>query len=204
MSPSTRSTRQRRPRASVSGLSCRTDHAVPRSSAFPTAPGGTSSSSTATSPTNPTTAVASGDCSHASRRRRNSSSEPTESSEKRSNWNQTGSVSPKPARAPTTSAPRPKNRMKKPPGVSISKPRRPRPASSQTHHSIAGSADAGARGRRLGLGGGLRLVGRLARAAAQALDDVERDRNDEDGDQRGGEHPAHHAGAEDAARHGAG
>src|SRR5262245_6214232 len=44
---------------------------------------------------------------------------------------------------------------------------------------------------------------RLRFPATYALDDVERDRDDEDGDEGGGEHAAHHSGAEDATRDGA-
>src|SRR5262249_46646291 len=69
-----------------------------------------------------------------SNRRRNRRSEETASTEKSSHWSHAGPCSPSPARAPTTSAARPKNSTKKPPGVSTSIPRSPRPTSTHAHH----------------------------------------------------------------------
>src|SRR5262245_132180 len=219
ISPSTRSTTQRRPRGNGSAPSWRTDQAVPRSSALPTAPGGRSSSRIATSPISPPVTAASPDARNRStRRRRKSTSELTDSTEKRSHWSHAGPRSPTPASAPTTSAAMPKKTTKKPPGVRTSIPSNPRPRRTHPHHVMRGGhripRPAGGQWRRSSPAGracdrgrlGLRrrrCDGGFLLAAAQALDHVERHGNDEDGDEGGGEHPAHHARPEDAARDGA-
>src|SRR5207253_218050 len=137
-SPSTCATMLRSPRASGRPSTCCAVHAEPRSSALPTAPGARSWSGTATSPTSASTARPSrrtGMMRLKSGPRRNTT-ERTESSEKRSHWNQPGVWGPSRTARPTAMAERPKKKTKKAPGVKASDASSASPSSSHNHHDI--------------------------------------------------------------------
>src|SRR5438093_45357 len=141
--PSTWVTTLRSPRASGRASTFFAVHAVPRSSALPTAPGARSSRGTATSPTSVSTA-------RPSRRTgmmrlksgaRRKATERTESSEKRNHWNQPGMWGPSHTARPTAIAERPKKKTKKARGVNASDASSASPSTSHSHHDIGRGVD---------------------------------------------------------------
>ena len=102
MSPSTRSTAAALARAAACRRpACRTDHAVPRSSALPTAPGGRSSSSDRdVADQRVDRGRAPSRCSRSSSRRRNSTSEPTDSDREQQPLHPGGARQPERAEQP--------------------------------------------------------------------------------------------------------
>src|SRR5262245_7791034 len=138
VSPSTRVTLPRSPRRSARWSALRAFHAVPRSSALPSWPGGRSSSTSASCPTRVSTVAATSgpEAIQRSRRPRSGTSATSDTTVKRHHWSHGGSARPVQASAPTTIAPMPKKRKKKPPGVRTSPPSRPRPSTTQSHHAM--------------------------------------------------------------------
>src|SRR5205809_423799 len=137
-SPSTCATMLRSPRASGRASTFFAVHAVPRSSALPTAPGARSWSGTATSPTSESTASPSRwtGMMRLSSGPRRKTTESTESSEKRNNWNQPAVWGSSRTARPTAIAESPKKKTKKAPGVNASDASSASPSTSHSHHDI--------------------------------------------------------------------
>src|SRR5438093_9722879 len=136
--PSTCATMLRSPRASGRASTFFAVHAVPRSSALPTAPGARSWSGTATSPTSESTASPSRwtGMMRLSSGPRRKTTESTESSEKKNHWNQPAVWGLSRTARPTAIAESPKKKTKKAPGVNASDASSASPSTSHSHHDI--------------------------------------------------------------------
>src|SRR5262249_11378651 len=112
-----------------------------------------------------------------SRRPRSGTSATSDTTVKRHHWSHGGSARPVQASAPTTIAPMPKKRKKKPPGVRTSPPSRPRPSTTQSHHAMRA---------------GQRIHGSRSLSNSGASEDAQEDRERDDPEHlranRGGGH----------------